>query len=203
MPHRWRLPPSQSYPSAPADEGAPRLHERASRLDVGCTVCSPQLAVGATWNVALAHSYGAALGAEFRAKGANVILGPGVNLARVALNGRAAKYISGEEPSLGAAMGSAYVRGVQSQGVAAVVKHFAVNNQETLRTETDVIVSERALWEVYYAAFEACVEAGVASVMVRWRNRSPMPSPLLPSSRRPTAGPFLLHVLPAVPANRG
>eukprot|EP00900_Chrysochromulina_parva_P012302 jgi/Chrpa1/21072/Chrysochromulina_OHIO_Genome00000625-RA len=157
--------PCLSHPSAPADEGAPRLHERASRLDVGCTVCSPQLAVGATWNVALAHSYGAALGAEFRAKGANVILGPGVNLARVALNGRAAEYISGEEPALGAAMGSAYVRGVQSQGVAAVVKHFAVNNQETLRTETDVIVSERALWEVYYAAFEACVEAGVASVM--------------------------------------
>ena len=163
----------------PSPQVASRLHAEAlwrlgytgkgvhvAVFDTGLGHGLPQLAVGATWNVALAHSYGAALGAEFRAKGANVILGPGVNLARVALNGRAAEYISGEEPALGAAMGSAYVRGVQSQGVAAVVKHFAVTNQETLRTETDVIVSERALWEVYYAAFEACIEAGVASVMV-------------------------------------
>lgn len=85
--------------------------------------------------------------------------------ARVARNGRNAEYLSGEEPLLGGAMGAAYVRGVQSMGVAAVAKHFAVNTQENFRTTSDAHVTERALFEVYLAPFLACVEAGVASVM--------------------------------------
>jgi beta-glucosidase len=87
------------------------------------------LALGATWDATLAREYGAGVAAEFRAKGANVMLGPSVNVHRVARNGRNAEYLSGEEPSLGAVMTGAYVRGVQSQHVAAVVKHFALNSQ--------------------------------------------------------------------------
>ena len=96
---------------------------------------------------------------------ANVVLGPGVNVQRVPLNGRNAEYISGEEPSLGAALAAAYVRGVQSVGVAAVPKHFVLNQQETHRTDVDSTIDSRTLWEVYYPPFEAAVQAGAASIM--------------------------------------
>ena len=124
-----------------------------------------QLAVGATWDPELARQYGEALGREFRGKGANVALGPGVNVARVARCGRSAEYLTGEEPSLGAALGAAYVRGLQSMGVAASVKHFVANAQENHRDSIDSIIDERSLREIYYAPFEACVKAGAASVM--------------------------------------
>ena len=87
------------------------------------------LAVAATWERKLAREWGGALGREFRAKGANVILGPSVNVHRVARNGRNAEYLSGEEPTLGAALAREYVKAVQSEGVAAVVKHFILNSQ--------------------------------------------------------------------------
>lgn len=123
------------------------------------------LALGATWDATLARAYGAGVAAEFRAKGANVLLGPSVNVHRVARNGRNAEYLSGEEPSLGAVLTAAYVRGVQSENVAAVVKHFALNSQETFRDSGDSVADERTLWEVYYPPFQAAVEVGVASVM--------------------------------------
>jgi beta-glucosidase len=123
------------------------------------------LALGATWDASLARAYGAGVAAEFRAKGANVLLGPSVNVHRVARNGRNAEYLSGEEPSLGAVLAAAYVRGAQSQRVAAVVKHFALNSQETLRDSQDSVADERTMFEVYYPPFQAAVEAGVASVM--------------------------------------
>ena len=91
------------------------------------------LAAAATWDVTLTYRWAAAIGAEFRKKGANVILGPSVNVHRVARNGRNAEYISGEDPHLGAPLADAYVRGVQSMGVAATVKHFVLNSQETHR----------------------------------------------------------------------
>ena len=123
------------------------------------------LALGATWDASLATSLGLALGDEFRAKGANVILGPSVNVHRMPRNGRNVEYVSGEEPLLGAVLGAAYVRGVQSRGVAANVKHFVLNHQETDRMTTSADVSDRVLFEVYYPPFEAAVEAGVASLM--------------------------------------
>ncbi|KAL1522272.1 hypothetical protein AB1Y20_017266 [Prymnesium parvum] len=123
------------------------------------------LALAATWDPRLSRELGHALGREFRAKGSNVILGPSVNVHRVAHNGRNAEYLSGEEPSLGAVLTAEYVRGVQAEGVAAVVKHFVLNSQETNRNTQSSDIDDRTLWEVYYPPFVAAVEAGVASVM--------------------------------------
>jgi len=123
------------------------------------------LAVSASWDDDLTFQLAAAIGREFRRKGANVVLGPGVNVQRVARNGRNAEYISGEEPALGARLAAAYVRGVQSEKVAAVVKHFVLNNQESERTSSDSIIDDRTLWEIYYPPFEAAISAGAASVM--------------------------------------
>ena len=123
------------------------------------------LALAASWDPGLARKWGQALGQEFRAKGANVILGPSVNVHRVARNGRNAEYLSGEDGALGAPLADGYVRGVQGEGVAAVVKHFVLNSQETHRSAQSSDASDRTLWEVYYPPFEAAVRAGVASVM--------------------------------------
>ena len=123
------------------------------------------LAVAATWDTQLTRRFAAALGAEFKAKGANVILGPSVNVHHVARNGRNAEYLSGEDPALGAALATAYVQGVQSAGVAATAKHFVLNSQETHRNSESSDVSDRALWEVYYPPFEAAVRAGAAAFM--------------------------------------
>jgi beta-glucosidase len=106
------------------------------------------LAVAGTWDAELAETWGAALGDEHRGKGANVILGPSVNVHRVAVGGRNAEYISGEEPKLGEVMAASYVTGVQSRGVLAVAKHFALNNQETNRNTVDSHASERSMHEV-------------------------------------------------------
>ena len=86
-------------------------------------------------------------------------------MQRVPLNGRNAEYISGEEPALGAALTAAYVRGVQGAGVAAVAKHFTLNQQETYRATTNAVVDARTRWEVYYPPYEAAVRAGAASIM--------------------------------------
>ena len=133
---------------------------------VGTVTAWPSLlSFAASWDASLTREFASALGREFRAKGANVILGPSVNVHRVARNGRNAEYLSGEEPRLGEVLVAAYVQGVQSEKVAAVVKHYALNNQETHRATVDVEVDERTRREVYYPPFEAAVRAGVASFM--------------------------------------
>ena len=88
------------------------------------------------------------MGSEFRAKGANVQLGPGVCLARVPTNGRNFEYLSGEDPFLGFTLAGAAVRGIQKQGVIANAKHWVNNNQETNRTTVNEIVNERTRFEV-------------------------------------------------------
>jgi beta-glucosidase len=123
------------------------------------------LAVAATWDTALTGRFAAALGDEFRRKGANVILGPSVDIARVMQAGRNGESLSGEEPALGAAHASAYVKGMQGAGVACVVKHFVMNTQETNRESHSNKASRRVMWEIHYPPFEAAVAAGVASVM--------------------------------------
>lgn len=122
-------------------------------------------ALAATWNPALALETGKALGEEARFRGKDVLLGPGVNIQRSPLCGRNFEYMS-EDPLLNAVMCVPYIKGVQSKDVAACVKHFALNNQETNRTTVDVNVSERALREIYMPAFKAAVEeAEVYTVM--------------------------------------
>ena len=112
-------------------------------------------------------SFATALGQEFAAKGANTILGPSINVHRVARNGRNFEYLSGEDPFLGARLAERYVRGVQSEGVAAVVKHFVLNSQETNRTTVSASVDERTRFEIYYPPFEGAIEAKVGSFMCR------------------------------------
>ena len=122
-------------------------------------------ALASTFNPALAAEYGNAIAEEALYRGKNVMLGPGVNIYRTPLNGRNFEYM-GEDPYLAATMAVPYIKAMQQNGVAACVKHFALNNQETWRTTVDVEVSDRALREIYLPAFEAAVkEANVWSIM--------------------------------------
>lgn len=122
-------------------------------------------ALAATFNPDLAYEYGVALGEECLYRGKHVILGPTININRVPVNGRNFENF-GEDPLLAARMAVPYIKGVQSQGVAASVKHFALNNQETDRFGVDVEVSDRALYEIYLPAFKASIlEANSWTVM--------------------------------------
>ncbi len=126
------------------------------------------VALAATWDRSLAQDYGAALGAETKAKGQNILLGPMVNIVRVPEGGRNFETF-GEDPYLTAQMSAAEIRGIQSQGVMAEVKHYAANNQEKDRLQVSAEVDERTLREIYLPAFEAAVkEAKVGSVMAAY-----------------------------------
>lgn len=121
--------------------------------------------LAATFNPSLAHDYGVAVGEEARYRRKDILLGPGVNIYRTPLNGRNFEYM-GEDPLLASRMAVPYIQGVQQNGVAACVKHFALNNQEEWRGHINVNVSDRALYEIYLPAFKASVEdAKVWSVM--------------------------------------
>ena len=122
-------------------------------------------ALAASFDPKLVNRVGAALGREAKAHGKNVLLGPCVNIHRTPLGGRNFESY-GEDPYLAARTTVAYIKGVQSEGVAATVKHFAVNNQETERMAISVAIDERALHEIYLPSFEAAVqEAKVLAVM--------------------------------------
>ena len=114
-------------------------------------------ALAASWNPALIREVGEMLGREGRSHGVDVLLGPGINLKRSPLCGRNFEYFS-EDPFLSAELGTAWVSGVQSQGVGASLKHFAANNQEYRRMSIDAVVDERALRELYLSSFEWVVK---------------------------------------------
>src|SRR4030095_4285 len=144
-------------------------HGRDWTLDNNMADSGTYLPVGvclaATWNPQLGYAYGSVLGQEARYRGKNVILGPGINIIRTALNGRNFEYQS-EDPYLVSRMVVGYIRGVQDQGVSSCVKHYAANNNELWRHIVDVQMSERALREIYLPGFKAAVqEAGVNSIM--------------------------------------
>jgi beta-glucosidase len=123
------------------------------------------VALASTWNTDLGYAYGKVLGTEAKARGKDVLLGPGVNIIRTPLNGRNFEYFS-EDPHLISKMAVGYIKGVQDQEVSASVKHFALNNHETDRTKVNVEVDERALREIYLPGFRAAVqEARVNTVM--------------------------------------
>ncbi|MBQ8674184.1 MAG: glycoside hydrolase family 3 C-terminal domain-containing protein [Bacteroides sp.] len=122
-------------------------------------------ALAATWNPAMSAAYGKALGEEARYREKDVMLGPGVNIYRTPLNGRNFEYM-GEDPFLASRMVVPYIREMQKNGVAACVKHYALNNQEQWRGHIDVQLSDRALHEIYLPAFRAAiVEGGAWSIM--------------------------------------
>lgn len=126
--------------------------------------------LAATWNTELALTYGECIGAETRARGKDYLLAPAINIQRTPLNGRNYEYFS-EDPYLITKMAVPYVQGVQDQDVAACVKHFAVNNQETNREYVDARMGERALREIYLPAFKATVQEGQAYSIMGAYNR--------------------------------
>ncbi|PKQ25912.1 MAG: glycosyl hydrolase [Actinobacteria bacterium HGW-Actinobacteria-4] len=133
--------------------------------------CFPTAAtVANSWDPALAEVVGRALGAEAAAQGVDVLLGPGLNIKRSPLCGRNFEYFS-EDPYLAGTLAAAYVRGIQSQGVAASPKHFAANSQELRRMASDSVVDERTLREIYLTAFEIVVRASSPRVMMSSYNR--------------------------------
>ena len=130
-----------------------------------CTAFPALTCLAATWNTELSARYGKALGEEAVYRGKDVQLGPGVNIYRTPLNGRNFEYM-GEDPYLAGEMCVPYIQELQKNGVAACVKHYALNNQELWRGHIDVELSDRALYEIYLPAFKAAVEKGGAwSVM--------------------------------------
>ncbi|RZM02450.1 MAG: glycoside hydrolase family 3 protein, partial [Pedobacter sp.] len=138
---------------------------RDEGLEDAGTYLPTGIGLAATWNRSLGHEYGKVLGSEANYRGKDIILGPGVNIIRSPLNGRNFEYLS-EDPYLTAQMAIGYIKGVQSEGVSACVKHYAANNEEADRGSVDVRMSERALREIYLPAFEAAVkDANVNAVM--------------------------------------
>ncbi|MBQ3699483.1 MAG: glycoside hydrolase family 3 C-terminal domain-containing protein [Prevotella sp.] len=130
-----------------------------------CTAFPALTCLTATWNPELSRLYGVAVGEEARYREKDILLGPGVNIYRTPMNGRNFEYM-GEDPYLASVMVVPYIKGLQSQGVAACVKHYALNNQEVCRGWIDVEVSDRALREIYLPAFKAAaVEGGAWSFM--------------------------------------
>jgi len=147
------------------EEGVPNGFQSAGwKLD-SATYFPTGSALAATWSEELAYKYGTGMGKEARLRGKDVILGPAVNIQRLPVGGRTYEYLS-EDPILSAALSLGYTQGVQDQGTAVCIKHFAVNNQETNRGSVDAQVDERTLREIYLKPFErAVVEGGAMSVM--------------------------------------
>ena len=134
------------------------------RNNTRSTLFACGVAAAASWNEDVAYEMGVALGQDSRARGVHILLGPGVNICRSPLCGRNFEYM-GEDPCLASATAVGYIKGVQSQGVMATVKHFALNNQEFNRHHVSSDADERTINEIYFPAFKAAVDAGVASVM--------------------------------------
>ncbi len=135
--------------------------DQAGWTNDSCVAFPALTCLAATWNEEMSELYGKSIGEEARYRGKAVLLGPGVNIYRTPLNGRNFEYM-GEDPYLAGTMVAPYIQGVQSNGVAACVKHFALNNHEVNRYNTNVIVDDRTLYEIYLPAFKAAVQDGGA-----------------------------------------
>ena len=134
---------------------------QAGQTNDSCVAFPALTCLAATWNPRMARLYGESLGEEALYRNKSVMLGPGVNIYRTPLGGRNFEYM-GEDPWLASRMVVPYVRGIQSKGVAACVKHYALNNDEEYRHQVNVIISDRALHEIYLPAFKAAVQEGEA-----------------------------------------
>ncbi len=139
--------------------------EQAGQTNDSCVAFPALTCLAASWNPQMSRHYGEALGEEALYRGKDMMLGPGVNINRTPLNGRNFEYM-GEDPYLTSRMVIPYIQGLQSKGVAACVKHYALNNDEEYRHQVNVIVDDRALHEIYLPAFKAAVtEAGTWAIM--------------------------------------
>ena len=135
--------------------------DQAGWTNDSCTAFPALTCLAATWNPEMSALYGKSIGEEARYREKDILLGPGVNIYRTPLNGRNFEYM-GEDPYLSSRMVVPYIEEVQKNGVAACVKHFALNNQEAHRHGIDVEVDDRALNEIYLPAFKAAVQEGGA-----------------------------------------
>ncbi|MBO4476222.1 MAG: glycoside hydrolase family 3 C-terminal domain-containing protein [Bacteroidales bacterium] len=135
--------------------------DQAGWTNDSCTAFPALSCLAATWDKDMSLLFGRSIGAEARYRKKDILLGPGVNICRTPLNGRNFEYM-GEDPFLAGKMVVPYVQGVQENGVAACVKHYAVNNQETKRTATSSNLDDRTLYEIYLPAFETAVREGGA-----------------------------------------
>ncbi len=133
--------------------------EQAGQTNDSCVAFPALSCLAATWNPEMARLYGENLGEEALYRGKSMILGPGVNIYRTPLGGRNFEYM-GEDPYLASRMVVPYIKGLQSKGVSACVKHYALNNDEEYRHQVNVVVSDRALHEIYLPAFKAAVTEG-------------------------------------------
>ena len=139
--------------------------EQAGQTNDSCVAFPALTCLAATWNPQMARLYGESLGEEALYRGKAMILGPGVNIYRTPLGGRNFEYM-GEDPWLASRMVVPYIQGLQSKGVSACVKHYALNNDEEYRHQVNVAISDRALHEIYLPAFKAAVtEAGTWGIM--------------------------------------
>lgn len=139
--------------------------DQAGATNDSCVAFPALTCLAATWNPEMSALYGKSIGEEARYRNKNVLLGPGVNIYRTPLNGRNFEYM-GEDPYLSSRMVIPYIKGVQDNGVAACVKHYALNNQEVDRAHVNVLVDDRTLYEIYLPAFKAAItEGGAWSIM--------------------------------------
>ena len=172
---RTRALPERGIPQAMLSDGPHGIRAQQNGGDhLGLASSTPStcfptaVTTAASWNPALLEEVGAAVGREARALGVDVVLGPGLNLKRHPLCGRNFEY-SSEDPLLAGTFAAASVRGIQSTGVGACLKHFAVNNQEHRRFVIDAIVDERTLRELYLRGFERAVtQSSPATVMAAY-----------------------------------
>ena len=135
--------------------------DQAGWTNDSCTAFPALINLAATWDKEMSLLYGRSIGEEARYRKKDILLGPGINICRTPLNGRNFEYM-GEDPYLAGQMVVPYVKGVQENGVAACVKHYAVNNQEFQRTQSNSVVDDRTLYEIYLPAFKAAVQEGNA-----------------------------------------
>ncbi|MCR8558837.1 glycoside hydrolase family 3 C-terminal domain-containing protein [Mucilaginibacter sp. BJC16-A38] len=170
--------PRFGIPELTCDDGPLGVREEIKRFDWAsanwttdsATFLPNGSAIAATWNPAMAHKYGVVIGEEANARQKNIMLAPAFNICRMPLCGRTYEYYS-EDPYLNSQLAIQSVKGIQSQHVAACIKHFAANNQELNRDSVNTIVDERALREIYFPAFKAAVQQGNAYTVMSAYNK--------------------------------
>jgi beta-glucosidase len=154
--------PAFTMADGPMGIASGRVDERDVSLLTPCPT-----ALGASWDVALAHRVGALVGSEAVARGIDAVLAPNINLARSPLAGRAFEYFS-EDPLLTGRIGAGWIAGLQATGTGSIAKHVVCNDSETDRDSVDIIVDERTLREVYLLPFELAAEAGCAGMLAAY-----------------------------------
>lgn len=160
-----RALPRLALPRLSLADGPHGLRKQIGGGDNGIAASEPATAfpvsacIASSWNPVLAERIGRAIGEECRFYGVHILLGPGLNIKRNPLCGRNFEYYS-EDPLLAGKMGAAFVRGVQSAGVSACLKHFALNNQENFRFVGNSVADERTIREIYLKPFEIAVKEG-------------------------------------------